>query len=215
MIVELIDYTENGIDKVCRIAEATRQQTLHNSHKWEVGSEEKFIRHLIKSGHLGVLEHIVFTFHISEISRNLTHQLVRHRMASYLQMSSRHVKPEKYGYITPDSVLENTKEISPCLGRGYNKNCADAYRDVMNYALHFYDILIDMGIPIEDARYLLPSGYFTHITMTMNMRSLRHFLKLRMAKDAQWEIRELANIIYNMINEIYPMFLEGLDKDDG
>lgn len=138
------------------------------------------IRNAIKVGHTSTLEHAVFTFSVKGVSRALTHQLVRHRIASYSQQSQRFVRLTNQDYVTPESIMKN-----------------DNYRAI--YSIHMkgvwelYNMMInDFGIPPEDARFILPNACTTNIVVTMNARELRHFLKLRLAKGAQWEIRELA-----------------------
>ena len=223
MKVELIDYTEWGINKIATLARSTRLNRFDESEpeeffdlipqnngnfemkvtkeykEWEK-KNANFIKNLIKVKHLGVLEHINFTFHVSEISRCLTHQLVRHRIGfSYLQMSNRHSKPERIDFVRPESINQN----------GLAK---EWFYNTMYEAYENYEKIIEKGIPIEDARYLLPPAYFTHISFTCNARSLRHFLKLRLDPNAQWEIRELACKLFDEVYKIYPLLFEDLKE---
>lgn len=209
MEVEIIDYTKNGIDKVARMSRSTRLNKIEEDEFSDFPNNrhanEKFVRALINVEHLGILEHITFTFHVSEISRITSHQLVRHRMASYLQMSSRHAKPGEQDFVIPNTVKESEKLLQQ-----YNTIMQNAYED--------YNWLMNRGVPIEDARYVLPPAFFTHISMTMNARSLRHFLELRLAREAQWEIRELACKVFDIVYTLYPVVFEDLkelrDKND-
>ena len=220
MKVELIDYTEDGINKIATLARSTRLNKFDDSepedycdliplengnYEMKVTDEyrewqkknENFVRNLIKVQHLGVLEHINFTFHVSEISRCLTHQLVRHRIGfSYLQMSNRHAKPDMNDFVIP-------KHKNPDVEAVFKTNLYEAYN---NYC-HLID---ELGVPIEDARYVLPPAFFTHISFTVNARSLRHFLELRLAKGAQWEIRELACKLFDEVYKWYPILFEDL-----
>lgn len=210
MKVKLINYTKDGMHLIASMAKATRQNELdmkwledktYKKIKLTFHSDEAFVRQLIKIGHLGVLEHINFTFHISEVSRILSHQLVRHRLASYLQMSNRHVKPEHNHYVIPDTIDNLDKRVM--------------YQGIVDYAYVGYKSLIEKGVPIEDARYVLPPAFFTHISMTMNTRTLKHFLELRLDKSAHGEIRELANQIFILAYNKYPILFEDLkDKFD-
>jgi thymidylate synthase (FAD) len=207
MKVELIDYTENGIRKIAKLARATRKVSLETDEQYLrniddlrdiKGKDEKFVKSLLKVNHLGILEYINFTFHVSEISRALTHQLVRHRIASYLQMSSRHVKPDKKGYVVPITI-------------GDENAARDIYDQATRMAFEHYKVLVeDYNIPIEDARYILPPAFYTHISITMNARELRHFFELRCDKHAQWEIRELSNRMLKICYEKYPIIFEDL-----
>lgn len=149
---------------------------------------DNFIRRLIASGHESVIEHGMATFRIDGISRACSHQLVRHRLASYSQRSQRYVKEEGFDFVVPKSILKN-KEIGFQFG-GLMLAIADIYSK-----------LIDAGIPKEDARFVLPNACVTQLTMTMNFRELRHFIKLRAASNAQWEIRELATKIRDLLKQ--------------
>jgi thymidylate synthase (FAD) len=143
-------------------------------------STRKILRTIITSGHHSALEHASYTFAIDGISRAMTHQLVRHRLASYNQQSQRYVAYEALPeFIVPPSVVEND-EAKLC----FDSACAaafDAYRS-----------LIELGVEAEDARYLLPNAMETKIVVTMNARELFHFFELRCCKRAQWEIRAVA-----------------------
>lgn len=138
-----------------------------------------FLKMLRDSGHLSPFEHISFTFAVEGISRVATHQLVRHRLASYSQQSQRYVSMSKQTCIVPPSVLNNEKAHALFI-----KQTEDAWK--------CYKEMVDMGIPKEDARFILPHGAETRLVMTMNARELHHFFSLRLCRRAQWEIRELA-----------------------
>lgn len=140
----------------------------------------RVLKTILTSGHLSTLEHASYTFAIDGVSRALTHQLVRHRLASYNQQSQRYVTySDEPDFIIPPSVASD----SDALETFDNATAAifDAYRS-----------LLDAGIPAEDARYLLPNAMETKIVVTMNIRELLHFFELRCCRRAQWEIRELA-----------------------
>ena len=204
MEVSLIDHTRTDFYEPLII---TAHSTRINERKL-VWDKEKSIddmcKDLISWNHTGVFEHIKFTFHISGISRSLTHQLVRHRIASYLQMSNRHAKPNKNDYITPPSC--EIKDINDLDSVG----CY--YHNIINECYNCYESLIKKGVPKEDARYILPPAFFTHITVTMNGRSLRHFLKLRLDEHAQWEIRKVAEACRDIAKEIWPEAMSHFKK---
>lgn len=203
MKVELIDCTKNGIDKIARMGRSTRLTDLPKKWDNSWGMQETFVKSLMKIGHLGILEHITFTFHVSGISRNLTHQLVRHRIASYLQQSNRKVQPKKLDYVTPPTIEEKTIALQK-------------YKETMNKIHDVYNALIhsELKIPVEDARYLLPSGFFTHIAITMNARQLLHFFELRCHKSAQWEIREMAKEMLEICKKEHPAIFEGFKVEE-
>jgi len=142
------------------------------------------IRHVLRivltSGHLSTLEHAAYTFAIDGVSRAMTHQLVRHRLASYNQQSQRYVKfQHEPDFVTPDSV-------ATC------EEFAGRYDDFVRDAFALYREMLDAGIPAEDARFVLPNAASSRIVVTMNVRELLHFFTLRCCKRAQWEIREVA-----------------------
>lgn len=154
----------------------------------------KRVRACYKVGHTSVLEHASVSFLVKGISRACSHQLVRHRMASYLQESQRYVKYDLSGddwYVVPPSVEKNV-----CMLAEYNdKMAADAKA---------YGDALACGIKPEDARYLLSNATKTNIVVTMNVRSLFHFFDLRLGHRAQWEIRELAELMATEMEKVEP-----------
>ncbi|HOK56819.1 MAG TPA: FAD-dependent thymidylate synthase [bacterium] len=160
---------------------------------------EKFIDEIVKSGHESVLEHVKFTFAISGISRALTHQLVRHRVASYSQQSQRYVNMENFKYIVPPSIKKD--EI-----------LSEIFEETMEFIKNSYKKLIERYKEIgmvgeeanQDARYILPNSAETKIVVTMNCRELLHFFKVRCCSRAQWEIRQLAYKILEICKEKLP-----------
>jgi thymidylate synthase (FAD) len=140
----------------------------------------KVLYTIMSSGHFSALEHASYTFAIDGVSRALTHQLVRHRLASYNQQSQRYVAyADDPAFVVPPEV-----DAHPEARQAFLEACGAAFIS--------YRALIAAGIPAEDARYLLPNAMETKIVVTMNVRELLHFLELRCCKRAQWEIRELA-----------------------
>lgn len=156
---------------------------------------ERLIRHLREVGHTSPFEHASFTFAIEGVSRSLTHQLVRHRMASYSQQSQRYVDESRFEHIVPPSIA-----------------CCDAAKAVfvqaMNDANEAYRQLVESGIPREDARYVLPNACETKIVVTLNARALLNFLAHRTCTRAQWEIRQLAAIMLMQVRGVAPVLFE-------
>ena len=152
----------------------------------------RFIDHLRSSGHLSPFEHAAFTFAIDGISRVCSHQLVRHRMASYSQQSQRYVHMKEPEVITPPS-LSSKPEVLDLFTRAVTE-AHDAYRK-----------MLESGIPAEDARYILPHGWATKIVVTMNARELHHFFAMRLCRRAQWEIRDLAQRMLISAREKAPL----------
>lgn len=152
---------------------------------------ETFIKKLTDLGHQSPLEHCTFTFGIEGVSRALSHQLVRHRIASYSQKSQRYVKEGQFEYIIPPKIIENRAD----------KN---VYDNFMRYAQETYDYFIRNGIPAEDARFVLPNACETKIIMTMNIRTLLHFFEERCCDRAQWEIRHMAYAMLRICKGVAP-----------
>ena len=138
---------------------------------------ESVLSTIMKSGHFSTLEHVSYTFAIDGVSRALTHQLVRHRLASFNQQSQRYVKfKDGLATVKPATVVEN-------------EEASVLFDEAIEAAVSAYTKLLEAGIPAEDARYLLPNAAETKIVVTMNVRELLHFFELRCCNRAQWEIR--------------------------
>ena len=152
---------------------------------------ESFIKKLTDLGHQSPLEHCTFTFGIEGVSRALSHQLVRHRIASYSQKSQRYVNEGGFEYVTPPSIAED-------------EGIAFWYKEYMKAADSYYRELVDAGIPAEDARFVLPNACETKIVVTMNIRSLLHFFEERCCHRAQWEIRAMANEMLDICKKVAP-----------
>ena len=150
-----------------------------------------FIRNLVSMGHLSAFEHAAFTFGIEGVSRALTHQLVRHRLASYSQQSQRYVTLQDFPYVTPPSVAAKPEWRT-------------RFDGILGEVGKLYAELLAAGVPAEDARYLLPNACETKIVATMNARELLHFFALRCCNRAQWEIHELADRMLKLAKEKAP-----------
>ena len=152
---------------------------------------QKTLGKIVGMGHHSVIEHATFTFSVEGVSRSLTHQLVRHRIASYSQQSQRYVSMDKPTYVIPKTV-----EADPELKKIYEDTMQDIWRS--------YNKLVEK-IPPEDARYVLPNGCTTNITITMNARELFHLFTLRCCNRAQWEIRDMADEMLRQCKEVSPI----------
>lgn len=153
-----------------------------------------FLEKIMSLGHQSVLEHVSFTFGIEGISRACSHQLVRHRLASYSQQSQRYVtfKGDDFPQVVPDSIAATVQrqEMFDTAMRA----CADVYRR-----------LVADGVPAEDARFVLPNAAETKIIVTMNGRELLHFFALRCCERAQWEIRAMAIEMLRLVKPLAPV----------
>ena len=202
MKVRLVSYTPHP-DEICNLAAGTCVSE-------GVPPYDENLRALngaLASGHESVAEHASFTFFIEGVSRALSHQLVRHRIASYSQQSQRYVNMDNFEYVTPHTILDVADSFD--MGDEYPSNePLFAWDWIMREINDLYRALIDKGVPEEDARYILPNACCTNITMTMNARELRHFFRLRCCSRAQWEIRQLAYIMLNYCKEKAPVLFE-------
>lgn len=199
MRVKLLKCTTNPekyIASIARVCYSKRdpETILENMTDKQI---TKMVKKIIESGHLSLLEHITFTFGVSDISRVLSHQLVRHRMASYAQQSQRYVdfSDNSLNYFIPEEI-KNNPEIE------------EIYNNIIANSFNGYNKLIELGIKPEDARYVLPNATSTNIIITMNGRSLFNFFKLRLCMRAQNEIREMAVEMFNILNKNFPLIFK-------
>lgn len=175
MNIDLMDSTPNPIDLI--------SMAMGTCYAKDNASELR-VKRAYEANHMSVFEHAKFTVRISGVSRALSHQLVRHRMASYCQESQRYVKLDTEGdawYVIPDTI-RLTDQLEQYVGT--MRACGEEYRK-----------MLEDGVPAEDARYVLPNSCKTTIVMTMNLREFFAFLALRQDSHAQWEIRALADAI--------------------
>lgn len=159
------------------------------------GLDEKEARRLIRmlrsSGHLSPFEHASFTYAIEGASRVMTHQLVRHRIASYSQQSQRYVVMGTPKCVVPPEIGGN-----PEIKAVFESAAAEAHAA--------YERMISLGASKEDARFVLPHGWESGIMVTMNARELCHFFELRLCRRAQWEIRDAARQMLSIALDTAP-----------
>lgn len=175
----------------------------------------KFLNMLVGMGHESPVEHVSFTFAVEGVSRVLTHQLVRHRIASYSQQSQRYVKLEQFEYIVPPSI-ESIPEAKELFIETMERD-QKAYNELVDILNEKHvQRLVNDGVDekkagkmaekmaIEDARYVFPNACETKIVFTMNARTLFNFFKHRCCSRAQWEIRNLADEMLKQVKEVAP-----------
>lgn len=190
--VHLVSFTENGEKLIAIAAKISHSRKGWIEHEDMSGEEvETWIRESFRHGYLSVFEHSVYTFSIEGISRVCSHQLVRHRVASYTQTSHRFARP----------IDEHYKPITPPSARG---KIESAYSKI--YELYWS--ILQEGVPEEDARYVLPNGVNTNIVVTMNARELINFFALRLCSRAQWEIREVAWRMFEEVRKVHPLIFK-------
>ncbi len=177
---------------------------------------EKFIEHLMSLGHESPIEHVSFTFGIEGVSRALLAQITRHRIASFSVKSQRYVMENQFAYVTPPEIAEcpEAKEFFDDVMEEIQKKY-DRLTEILQK--NHYERMIGEGLDektalrqseklaIEDARFVLPNGCETKMIVTMNARSLYNFFRLRCCTRAQWEIRELATQMLQLVREVAPV----------
>lgn len=173
------------------------EEAASNCYDSEPSEDGKIMKHCIKSGHQSVTEFADFTFHVEGISRALSHQLVRHRLASYAQRSQRYCSEDGFNYVTPKTI-EN------------NNEAALEYEKLMTMIKDTYLRLQELNIPNEDARMVLPNACETIIEVKMNLRTLMNFMNERLCTCAQWEIRKLAQLMRDEVVKEVPLLAEYL-----
>jgi thymidylate synthase (FAD) len=197
--VELLGYTsdpeQNVVAAIRQCYASVGAQELKEKTSEEV--KNRLINQVVESGHTSTIEHATFTFAIEGISRACSHQLVRHRIASFSQQSQRYVDLSKseLGYIVPPEIKNNKKLF-------------EKYKKAMDLIEEEYRNLVKNGVKPEDARFVLPNACQTKIVVTMNARSLLNFFRERCCLRAQWEIRALANTMLVEVKKVAPKIFE-------
>jgi thymidylate synthase (FAD) len=164
------------------------------------GDSGRFLQARIREGHESIIEHASATFEISGISRACSHQLVRHRIASYSQESQRYVDMSDPEWVLPPDIADNSQ--ARAIWKGFTGEVQTAYR-----------ALRELGIRKEDARFALPNGAATRIVVTMNFRQLLHVFRLRISPAAQWEIRDVCVRMLELVCPCAPNVFDGLREE--
>ena len=174
MQVTLVNHTPNPEVTIVAAARSSASQSTFEE-LWDKLSPlqiDNVFKQLLDSGHLSTFEHASFTFNIQGISRVTSHQLVRHRLASYTQQSQRYVALRDHGYVTPPTISRQT-------------DFSAKYQQAVESARELYSRMLEAGVPAEDARYVIPQAIETQLVMTMNARELLHACSLRLCLRAQ------------------------------
>jgi thymidylate synthase (FAD) len=201
--VEILAVTPKALSvayAACRQCYSSRYAAdIYNDNQISCKKKQDFVKNVVLSGHESPIEHVVFTFAVEGVSRVLTHQLVRHRIASYSQQSQRYIRGSDFNFILPPSmnkVPEVRKKFLNAMKRAQKD-----YNDI-------FELLEENGITDdkakEDARFLLPNAVETKIVISMNCRELMHFFSQRCCNRSQWEIRNLANKMLALCTKALP-----------
>ena len=192
MEVKLLSYT-NRPEEICSIAGKMLVYERLPKDLNEVPNAAEIVRKMNKFNFKPHIEHASFTFLIKGISRSCSHQLIRHRIASYSQQSQ--------GYV----IQSNNYTIPPSIKK--NSEAERIFKETISIIFDCYNKLLKR-VPVEDARFILPNAAKTNIMLTMNARSLQHFFNTRCCLSAQWEIRELAEKMKELVKEAAPALFE-------
>ncbi len=204
--VELLSYTPNAESLIY----AAFRQCYHAgfvgdmwprllSGEVDAATQAAFIEKVLESGHVSPIEHVSFTFAVEGVSRALTHQLVRHRLASFSQQSQRYVDGSNFNYILPPAIERNPA------GRAEFERCMDDLRECYTKLKAMLEADGQGAKAAEDARFVLPQAAETRIVFSMNCRSLLNFFEQRCCTRAQWEIRHLAAQCLKLCREALPV----------
>jgi thymidylate synthase (FAD) len=202
--VTLIRATHESEEVIASAAKLCYAHNTEGIFQSDSGNTGEFVRKLMAMGHTSPVEHAVFTFFVEGVSRAMTHQLVRHRIASYSQRSQRYVDHGGFDYVVPEQFEGRTVEID-----GEQVDAVGYFEQTMDMIAERYDKLRDAigrkgEESNEEARYVLPNACETKILVTMNARELLHFFEERLCMRAQWEIRELADEMLKLVREVCP-----------
>ena len=201
--VTLIAHTPEP-EKVIAMASRTCYSALDLEgldKKTDAADNAAYIRRVLASGHTSIAEHASFTFGLEGVSRTLLAQITRHRVASFSVQSQRYVSvagAEVFDYVLPPRI------------RALGPEAEEKFAQQMKTMQRWYDEWSEaLGQDsAEDARFVLPGAAATRIVMTMNARELLHFFSLRMCNRAQWEVREAAWRMYELVYPLAPSVFE-------
>lgn len=198
--IELIDEIDGG--EVLKKIERIGRVCYKSEDRISDGSAIVFVRNIIKSGHESVLEHVSITVKVI-CDRGVSHEIVRHRIASYTQESTRYCNYSKGAFGGEITVIE------PCFA-GNGTFPYAGWVMALQEAENAYMRMIEHGATPQEARSVLPNSLKTELVMTMNLREWRHFLKLRTAKNAHPQMREVAGMILKEFKDKMPVIFEDI-----
>ena len=191
--VNLVNYTPNPELTIAAAARSCVRNLDYELVCAELGHEDvqRILRSIIERNHHSPLEHATFTFAISGVSRVLTHQLVRHRIASHSQLSQQRTESSRLQFTTPLEIQQHPE-------------LAVEYQDMMKQCQELYRRFVRCGISKGSARYVLPSAFNTRVVTTMNARSLLNLLAQRECEVEEWEFRQVALLMHDELMKVAP-----------
>lgn len=201
----VIESDING-DEVLKHIEKVGRTCYRSEEKISEDSAAAFVRKLISSGHEAVIEHFSITVRII-CDRGVSHEIVRHRMASYAQESTR------YCNYSRDKFSNQIAYIEPCfwdVGTDEGRKKYEIWKSVMEFSEEKYMELIDAGATAQEARSILPASLKTELVTTMNLREWRHFFKLRVSPASHPQMREIAIPLLRKFKELIPVIFDDI-----
>lgn len=222
MKVTLISYTDNP-EKIVACAAKLCYANTSVDELYDGLTNEKaadFVEMLAGLGHESPIEHVSFTFGIEGISRACSHQLVRHRLASFSQQSQRYVDMDGFSYVVPPQIeqipeakelfvqmMDTDLKVYLALKEILSKKHSEAMKEGGVDDKKAASMAEKMAM--EDARFVLPNACDTKMILTMNARSLINFFKQRCCNRAQWEIKAVADNMLTLVCEVAPTLFSG------
>jgi thymidylate synthase (FAD) len=237
MKVELLESTDDPERLICQgarndymsefVGDLSFDEVMGTTDGETLGDkQETLIHHLLEHGHFGPFEHPHATFAIEGVSRSCMAQLTRHRHVSFDVQSMRYVA---FDDVDPEDVREGAMVVVPpsatdpdWVGRNQQTSGVDAedaqrreeiFKDSIESAVESYQELLELGMPPEDARFVLPIGTKVNVVMTLNVRMLMHVADMRAAADSQWEIRELTEAVIDLAEQWCPITFEYYNEE--
>ena len=207
-IIDMDDYPAilKKIEKIGRVCYKSEDRITQDS-------AEKFIANILKRGHDTVIEHESVTVKVI-CDRGVTHEIVRHRVASYSQESTRYCNYSKDKFQNQISVIDLSTGFSYDLDDLADSRKYQIWRDAMEASERYYFQMLEAGASPQEARSVLPNSLKTELVMTMNLREWRHFFRLRIDGGAHPQMRELAMLILEVFKEKLPVFFQDIDTAD-
>jgi thymidylate synthase (FAD) len=232
MDVRLLEATEDPEELICRaarndymsefVADQSFTEVMESIEGESIeDKQETLIGHLLSHGHFGPFEHPQATFAVKGISRSCMAQITRHRHVSFDVQSMRYVA---FDDVDPEDVGAGEMVVTPpsatdpdWVGRNQKTGAVDdetvrererVFTESVRRSVEDYQELLELGMPPEDARFVLPIGTEVNMVMSMNARMLMHVADMRAAADAQWEIRHLTEQVLDLAEEWCPITFE-------
>lgn len=200
----------NSYEDILKKLEKIGRVCYKSEDKITEDSAETFIRNILKRGHESVIEHESITLRIT-CDRGVTHEIVRHRVASYSQESTRYCNYANDKFGSQISIIDIATGFSYDLNTEKDQKKYRIWNEAMEYAEKKYFEMLEAGATPQEARSILPNSLKTEIVMTMNLREWRHFIRLRLAGGAHPQMREVTAVIYELFKEKLPVFVENLE----